>query len=265
MDYFEQNRQLWDNRVAVHLKAELYDQENFMAGKSSLQEIERDALGDVSGKSLLHLQCHFGQDTLSWARQGAKVTGIDFSEKAIETARSMAEQLSLDARFITTNVYDLPEVLDEKFDFVFSTYGAIPWLPDLEKWAKVVGRYVKPGGIFYLAEFHPTLFMFNFDNYKIEYGYFNTGKPYVEEVEGSYAKTEKNEGGGTECFWNHSISEVVNPLAAQGLELLELNEYDFSPYNCFPNLKEREPGRYYWGEFGVKFPHVFSLKMRMKK
>lgn len=262
-DFFEQNRQLWDSRVAVHLKSELYDQENFMAGKNSLTEIERDALGDVSGKSLLHLQCHFGQDTLTFARQGAVVTGIDFSEKAIETARSIASELGLPARFITTNVYDLPDVLDEKFDFVFSTFGAIPWLPDMEKWAAIVGRHLKPGGIFYLAEFHPTLYMFNFENEKIEYSYFNKAEPYIEDVEGTYADKIKGEGGGRECFWNHSISEVVNALLAQGLHLLELNEYDFSPYNCFPGLKEREPGRYVWGSFDATFPHVFSLKMKM--
>ena len=262
-EYFEHNRRLWENRVAVHLESELYDQANFLAGKSSLTEIERDALGDVTGKTLLHLQCHFGQDTLSWARQGAIATGIDFSENAIVTAREIAAELDLEARFISTNVYDLPEVLDEKFDIVFSTFGAIPWLPDMEKWAAIVGRFLKPGGLFYLAEFHPTLYLFNFDNAKVEYSYFNEGTPYVEDVVGTYADKLKGEGGGRECFWNHSISEVVNALLSQGLQLLELNEYDFSPYNCFPNMNEREPGRFVWGNFGVRLPHVFSVKMKM--
>ena len=263
--FFDENKKLWDGRVESHTKSCMYKMEAFMAGETSLTEIERNALGDVSGKSLLHLQCHFGQDTLSWARKGALVTGIDFSTTAIAKANEIRDQLDLQATFIESNVYDLPNVLEGKFDFVFTTYGATPWLPDLDKWAAIIGRYLKKGGIFYIAEFHPTLFMFNFDNYKVEYSYFNENKPYSEEVTGSYADTD-NKAKGIEHFWNHSISEKVNALLQQGLELLELNEFDFSPYKCFPNMIEREPGRYVWGsdQFGVRVPMVLSLKMRMK-
>ncbi len=260
-EFFDQNKDLWNNKVDVHVKSKFYDMEGFLSGKSSLTEIEADALGDVSGKSLLHLQCHFGQDTLTWARRGAIVTGVDFSEKAIDLASSLAGQLKLDARFILANVYDVPEVLDEKFDIVFTTFGAIPWLPDLEKWASVVSRSLKPGGTFYLAEFHPTLYIFNFDNYKVEYGYFTEKNPYSEEITGTYADHD-SEVKGKEYFWNHSISEVVMPLLKEGLQVLDFQEYDFSPYQCFPNMEEREPGRFVWGgNFGVRLPHVFSLKM----
>ena len=171
----------------------------------------------------------------------------------------------MDARFIETNVYDLPAVLDGRFDFVFSSYGTIVWLPDLDKWASIVSRYLKPGGIFYLAEFHPTLYMFNFDNYQVEYDYFNDGNPYIEEVVGSYADTE-SKTKATEYFWNHPVSEIVNALIKNGLELLELKEYDFSPYNCFPNMYEREPGRYVWGQdkFGRRIPMILSVKMRKR-
>ena len=261
--FFKDNLKLWDGRVEGHTKSSLYKMEAFMAGETSLTEIERDALGDVSGKTLLHLQCHFGQDTLSWARKGAKTTGIDFSPNAIAKAEEIRDQLGLDARFITSNVYDLPEVLEGEFDIVFTSYGATPWLPDLDKWAAIVGRYLKTGGIFYLAEFHPTLYMFNFDNHQVEYSYFNENKPYSEEIEGSYADKESKKKG-TEHFWNHSISEKVNALLKQGLQLEELNEYDYSPYNCFANLVEREPGRYVWGtdKFGVRLPMILSLRMR---
>ncbi len=260
-EYFDQNKDLWNNKVDVHVKSKFYDMEGFLAGKSSLTEIEAMALGDVSGKSLLHLQCHFGQDTLSWARQGAIATGVDFSEKAIELARSLVEQLKLDARFILANVYDVPEVLDEKFDIVFTTFGAIPWLPDLEKWAAIINKSLKPGGTFYLAEFHPALYMFNFDNYKVEYGYFTEKNPYSEEITGTYADHD-SEVKGKEYFWNHSISEVMSSLLKEGLQVLDFQEYDFSPYQCFPNMEEREPGRFVWGRnFGVRLPHVFSLKM----
>ena len=262
---FEENKKMWDARVEPHTKSAMYKMEAFLAGETSLTEIERDELGDVSGKSLLHLQCHFGQDTLSWARKGAKATGIDFSPNAIAKANEIRDQLGLDARFIETNVYDLPAVLDGRFDFVFSSYGTIVWLPDLDKWASIVSRYLKPGGIFYLAEFHPTLYMFNFDNYQVEYDYFNDGNPYIEEVVGSYADTE-SKTKATEYFWNHPVSEIVNALIKNGLELLELKEYDFSPYNCFPNMYEREPGRYVWGQdkFGRRIPMILSVKMRKR-
>ncbi len=260
--FFQDNLKLWDARVEVHTKSSLYKMKAFLEGETSLTEIERDALGDVSGKSLLHLQCHFGQDTLSWARKGAKVTGIDFSPNAIAKAEEIRDQLDLNARFVTSNIYDLPEVLAGEFDIVFTSYGATPWLPDLEKWAAIISRYLKKGGTFYLAEFHPTLYIFNFDNYKVEYSYFNENKPYSEEVIGTYAD-KSDQTKGTEHFWNHSISEKVNALLKEGLQLVELNEYDFSPYNCFPNMVEREPGRYVWGadKFGVRIPMILSLKM----
>ncbi|MBI1225557.1 MAG: methyltransferase domain-containing protein [Bacteroidetes bacterium] len=261
--YFEQNRKIWNDRVETHLKSDFYDHTSFMAGKSSLTEIEANALGDVNGKTLLHLQCHFGQDSLSWARQGALVTGIDFSENAIETAKQINDELGLNARFLNSDVYQLPEVLSGKFDIVFSTFGAIPWLPDLEKWADVVSHFLKPGGIFYLAEFHPTFYLFNFENHKVEYGYFTEGKPYSEEISGTYA--DRYAGvQGLEHFWNHSLSEVMSPLLKNGLQVLDFQEFDFSPYNCFPNMVEREPGRFCWGNFGVRIPHIFSLKMQKR-
>ncbi len=258
--YFEQNQKIWDDRVETHLKSDFYDQLGFMAGKSSLKEIEANALGDVKGKSILHLQCHFGQDSMSWVRQGAKVTGIDFSEKAIEAARKINAELGLDATFIQSDVYELPNVLEGQFDIVFTTYGGIPWLPDLEKWAGVVGHFLKPGGTFYQAEFHPLFYIFNFDNHKVEYGYFTEKNPYTEEISGTYA--DRYAGvQGTENFWNHSLSEVMMPLIRQGLQVVDFQEYDYAPYNCFPNMVEREPGRFAWGNFGVRIPHIFSLKM----
>lgn len=262
-NYFKNNQELWDSRVGVHLKSELYDHENFMKGKCSLTEIERDALGDVSGKTLLHLQCHFGQDTISWARKGAIPTGVDFSEKAIAEARKIADELDVKARFIQSNVYDIPEILDEKFDIVFSTFGAIPWLPDLEKWAKIVRDSLKPGGVFYLAEFHPAFYLFNFENGKVEYDYFNSGVPYEEFVDGTYADKEYKGEKRAEYFWNHSITGILTPLLKEGLKLAELKEHDFSPYNCFPNMVEKEPGRYVWSFFENKIPHVLSMKMEM--
>lgn len=259
--FFEENKSLWNAKVPIHLGSAFYDNEAFLKGKSSLTEIEADAFGDVRGKSLLHLQCHFGQDTMSWARKGAKATGIDFSENAIEAARKINDELGLDVSFVLSDVYSLPEVLEDQFDFVFTTYGAIPWLPDLGKWAEVVAHFLKPGGIFYLAEFHPTLYLFNFDTHQVEYGYFTEKTPYEELVTGTYADPAAPIEH-KEFFWNHAISEVITPLVDRGLQLLEFKEYDYSPFNCFPNMVEREPGRFVWGNFGVRLPHIFSVKMR---
>ena len=129
--------------------------ESFKKGKSSLNFIELDGLGDVSGKTLLHLQCHFGMDSLSWSRLGAKVTGIDLSNTAIEKARELNTELGLDAEFICSNVYDLKEMLDKKYDIVFTSYGTIGWLPDLGKWGDIISHFLNPGGIFYIADVHP--------------------------------------------------------------------------------------------------------------
>ena len=143
-DYLEINKQTWNNKTEVHIDSEFYDNENFLKGKSSLNAIELKLLGDFSNKKILHLQCHFGQDSLSLARLGAKVTGVDLSDQAIEKAKEFNEKLNLDAQFICCDVYDLPNHLDEKFDIVFTSYGTIGWLPDLTKWANLVSKFLKP-------------------------------------------------------------------------------------------------------------------------
>ena len=154
------NRTNWDERTPVHAASESYDVEGFKAGRITLHDVERGEMGDVSGKTLLHLQCHFGLDTMSWARLGAKATGVDFSDAAIDLARSLNSELDLDVRFIRSNVYDLPDVLDEQFDIVFTSVGVLCWLPDLDKWASVVSHHLKPGGMFYILDGHPLMNVF---------------------------------------------------------------------------------------------------------
>ena len=139
------NRANWNERTPVHAASEMYDVEGFKAGRITLHDVERREMGDVSGKTLLHLQCHFGMDTMSWARLGAVPTGVDLSDAAIDLARSLSGELNLDVRFIHSNIYDLPDVLDEQFDIVFTSYGALCWLPDLDEWASVVANHLKPG------------------------------------------------------------------------------------------------------------------------
>jgi len=262
-EYFDANENLWDKKTPIHLKADFYDMPGLLAGKTSLRQPELADLPAefVNGKSMLHLQCHFGQDSLSFARMGATVTGIDLSGKAIEAGRELNKQLDLDVTFIKSNVYDLPENLQGKFDIVFTSYGTITWLPDLVKWAKVISHFLEPGGIFYIVDTHPLLYLFDFETNKIAYHYFNSGKPYIESTDGTYADP-KSGLKELEHFWCHSLHEVIQPLLQEGLQLLDFKEYDYSPYDCFPNMEKDGEQVFRYKKAGANIAHLFSIKMR---
>ncbi|MDR6967922.1 ubiquinone/menaquinone biosynthesis C-methylase UbiE [Flavobacterium arsenatis] len=261
-EYIEINKKSWNNRTDAHLESEFYDVKGFIEGKTSLNKIELDLLGEISGKTILHLQCHFGQDTISLARLGAKVAGVDLSDKAIESANELAKKTTAEVSFICCDVYDLPNHLDEQFDMVFTSYGTIGWLPDLDKWAKIVARFLKPEGKFLFVEFHPVVWMFDDNFEKVGYNYFNTGA-IVETETGTYA--DKQAPISNEYVtWNHSISEVVNNLIKNGLEINSLDEFDYSPYNCFNKTIEFEPRKYRIEHLENKIPMVYAI-MATKK
>lgn len=257
--FIQSNLALWDAWASFHPDTEMYNMEAFRNGTSSLTPLEWGALkGRVEGRSLLHLQCHFGQDTLSFARAGAVATGVDFSAEAIRKAKALSAELNVPADFIQAEVSTLS--LPATFDWVFTSYGVLTWLPDLMPWAQVVSRHLKPGGRFYIAEFHPAMMMFEFETGRYGYSYFNTGKPYEEVVSGSYADT----GEGTlrkECTWSHSLAEIIRALMAAGLELKDFNEFPFSPYNCFPEMEEVQPGLFQCRHVPGA-PHLFTLEMQ---
>ena len=258
--YLQANRQLWDQWSKAHPESEMYDVPGFLNGRNSLKPIEIEALGDLTNKSLLHLQCHFGQDTLSMARMGAKVCGLDFSSVAIEQANKLNAQLQLDARFVQADVLQAKGLIEEQFDIVFTSYGVLVWLPNLEAWAEVVSHYLKSGGIFCIVEFHPMLMCFDFEKLTVAYPYFHQKEPDLELVRGSYAVEEMNIEM-EEYVWSHSLSEIISPLLKNGLQLLEFEEYPYSPYNCFPGLVERPDGNFEHKEL-KHTPHLFMLKMR---
>src|SRR5579859_1194418 len=189
-DYMNANRALWDELTPIHARSAFYDVEGFKRGRISLMNIEREEVGDVAGKSLLHLQCHFGMDTLSWARLGASVTGVDFSEKAIALARSLSQELDIPARFLQANIYDLPEMLSEQFDLVYTSYGVLGWLPDIQGWGQVVAHFLKPGATFYIVEGHPFLMIFDdasgVTSYRMGLPYFQGPEPPLFEGNGDY-------------------------------------------------------------------------------
>jgi SAM-dependent methyltransferase len=256
--YFKANKVNWNQRVAVHKDSSFYDRAGFIAGENMLTPIELSEVGIVKGNSLLHLQCHFGLDTLSWSRLGAKCVGVDLSDEAIKLASEINEEAKLDARFICCNVYDLKDHLSDKFDIVFTSYGTIGWLPDLDKWAELIAYYLKPGGIFYIADFHPVLWMFDDEFKEIKYSYENR-EVIVTENQGTY--TDRNaEINGKEYGWNHSISELLNSLINAGLKIEIFNEYMYSPYPCFNNTIQGEDGNWRIKGLENKIPMVYSLR-----
>jgi 2-polyprenyl-3-methyl-5-hydroxy-6-metoxy-1,4-benzoquinol methylase len=257
-DYISKNRELWNKRTAYHMQSDFYDVKGFLEGRSSLSDIELAMLGNsLEGKTVLHLQCHFGQDSLSMARMGAKVTGVDLSDKAIDEAKRLNTQLNLGAEFICCDIYDLPDLLTKKFDIVFTSFGTIGWLPDMDRWATVVGHFLKPGGRFVFAEFHPVVWMFDNDFTKVAYDYFNSG-PIIEVETGTYA--DKSAPITTESVsWNHSLGEVVSALLKQDLTLTSFKEYNYSPYNCFSGTEQIGENKFRIRHLAKDIPMVYSL------
>jgi len=219
-NYIEINRQSWNSRLESHLKSEFYNLDGFLKGETSLNDIELNLLGNIKGKKILHLQCHFGQDTISLSRLGANVTGIDLSDKAIESAIELSKKTNTNTTFICSNIYDLPKVLEEQFDIIFTSYGTIGWLPDLDKWASIISKYLKPNGKFIFVEFHPVIWVFNDNFNEIKYRYFKS-EAIIEKENGTYANREADIEPET-VTWNHSISEVVNNLIKNGLKINSL-------------------------------------------
>jgi len=259
-NYFKVNKATWNQKVTVHAQSDMYKMGAFKAGETSLMPYELEALGDVSGKSLLHLQCHFGQDTLSWSRMGAKCVGVDLSDEGIKLAKQLNEALKLDAEFVCCNVLDTSQHIKKTFDIVFTSYGVIGWLPDLKPWAKMIAERLKVGGEFYMVEFHPILWMFDYvDGHpKMKYHYSQDEVIY-EEYEGTYADNS-SKMVSKEYGWNHGLSEVINALIEAGLQIDYLNEYDESPYDVFPDLVKQENGMYKMKN--QLFPMLFEIKAR---
>jgi 2-polyprenyl-3-methyl-5-hydroxy-6-metoxy-1,4-benzoquinol methylase len=197
-------------------------------------------------------------DTMSWAREGAICVGVDLSDEAINLAKEINTELGLHTEFVCCNVYDLKQNLDKKFDIVFTSYGTIGWLPDLDKWAAIVSHFLKPGGIFYIADFHPVLWMMDENFEQIKYNYFNA-EVIAEELEGTYsdrAAAIKTMNYG----WNHPFSEIITALLKHNLQVLSFNEFPYSPYNCFSNLGQGNDGMWRIKGMDEKMPMMYSIK-----
>ncbi|QQV03673.1 MULTISPECIES: class I SAM-dependent methyltransferase [Chryseobacterium] len=261
-NYLEINKNSWNAKVETHLQSDFYFVDEFIKGRTSLNSIELELLDDLAGKSVLHLQCHFGQDSISLSRMGAKVTAVDLSDKAIEAGISLVEKCHEKVEFICSDVYELPNILDETFDMVFTSYGTIGWLPDLEKWANVVSHFLKPDGHFIMAEFHPVVWMYDDDFTEVSYNYFNE-KPISETYEGTYADFSADIVQDY-VMWNHSLSEVLQNLISKNLEIKTFKEFDWSPYPCFRHIEKFEKGKWRTTKFGNRIPMVYSIKAQKK-
>ena len=239
--YFDANLARWDESVAIHAASQGYDLAGYLKGEKTLYAVEMDEVGDVSGKTLLHLQCHFGMDTLNWARLGATVTGIDFSPEAVDRARQLAAEIGVDdARFLQSNVYDAHDVLDEQFDVVYTGIGALNWLPDIRGWARVAAGFVKPGGFLYLYEGHPMLWSLDEDApsppFQLRYPYFETHHPNEWDWDQTYTDGPKLKNTrGYE--WNHGLGEIVTALIDQGLRLEFLHEHRSMAWQGLPSME----------------------------
>ncbi|MFX1371849.1 MAG: class I SAM-dependent methyltransferase [Promethearchaeota archaeon] len=264
--FFKKNLKRWNELVEINAKSKFYDLEGFKSGKISLLSIELKELGDVKGKSLLHLQCHFGMDTLSWARLGAEVTGIDFSDKAINLAKNLSKELKIPGRFILSNLYDIPEVLNEKFDIIFTSYGSICWLPNLITWAQIISDFLKEEGIFYIIDNHPFGLLIDEHQkaFRVGYNYFSEGIPICFDENGAYADPLAKLKNRKSYDWLHSMSSIVNALIDANLEIEFLHEFPFTFHNIHPNMKRREDGYWEFTDLEFTVPMMFSIKAYKK-
>jgi SAM-dependent methyltransferase len=228
------NRELWDAWTKIHVESSFYDVESFRSGERPIRlaDYEREEVGSVEGRTLLHLQCHFGLDTLSWARLGATVTGADFSEESIAAAQALATAVGIEARFVAADLYSLPELLSDRFDIVYTSGGVLEWLPDIARWGRVAAGFVRPGGFLYLNEIHPVVQALAIEDVtpgelRPAYPYWSHSDPIRFEVQGSYADPDAPTAGLVGHGWNHSLGEIVTALADAGLRLEFLHEFDY--------------------------------------
>jgi SAM-dependent methyltransferase len=255
------NQNLWNEWTDINARSKMYNLDGFKKGENKLDPTVQSEVGEVAGKRLLHLQCHFGLDTLSWARLGADVTGVDFSPKAIDLAVSLSHELNIPGRFICCNIYDLPAHLDGQFDIVFASYGVLTWLPDFPRWMQIASQYIKPGGFFYLADGHPFMWVFDekSDSWNIRYPYFQQ-ESMVVESERSYADPTAPVQTPTCYQWQHTLGEVITGVCQNGLSLEFLHEFGYSVFSAHPSMQEDDRGNWHNPDGDTSLPMLFSVK-----
>jgi SAM-dependent methyltransferase len=254
----------WDERADIHAASDFYHLDNVRQGAGVLHPFEIEETGEVVGKTLVHLQCHLGTDTLSWARRGARVTGVDFSTRAITQARTLAAETGLaeQSRFVVSDVYTAPKSLDgEKFDIVYTGQGALVWLPDLTRWAQTVAELLKPGGFLYLVEFHPYADCLSEDVRHLEDDYF---KLEASVYDSPWTYTDGLQlTNTTSVEWQHPISQVITCLGQAGLRTELFSEYPYLPFRFRQGLvRNQDTGQYEFPPNQPRIPLMYSLRAR---
>jgi SAM-dependent methyltransferase len=258
------NRRLWDELAPVHMAA--YEEVRLLEdGEEVLDEIELAEVGDVRGKALLHLQCHIGTDSLAWRRHGAAVTGVDFSEASIRCAQALADRLGLDARFLHGSVYDVPDLLTETFDVVYTSKGVLCWLRDLRSWARIIEDRLKPGGIVYLMESHPTLNALEEivpGELSIAHRYFHTERPTRwGDAKGDYADPSYVPKHPS-FEWEWAVSDILGALLEAGLRVELCREYERLFFQRFPSMTGCRPRWYHFPRYAGKLPLLLTVRAR---
>ncbi|WP_433527772.1 class I SAM-dependent methyltransferase (plasmid) [Nocardia pseudovaccinii] len=256
------NRALWDEWAAIHAQSSWYNLDAVRAGADKLRPYEIDEIGDVTGLSLLHLQCQLGTDSVSWARRGAHVTGVDFSPVAVEIATDLARELGITAKFVCSDVMQLPENLTGAWDIVYASRGILGWLPDLGAWARVVAHFLKPGGIFYLTDMHPLARAIDPTSAELQLGgpYWHRPEPIRYEVRGSYAEPDAHVESADKFLWAHSTGDLLSGVAQAGLCLEFFHEFAWLD-RPLPSLTKRAE-REFLPPNGFELPLSFSLRAR---
>ncbi len=271
-DYREVNRTSWDERAPAHAASPDYALERFLSDSGFISDVVRfdlPLLGDVSGLRGAHLQCHIGTDTVSLARLGARMTGLDFSPQSLVEARALATRTQSDVDFVEGDVYDAVDLLGERtFDLVFTGIGALCWLPSITRWASVVARLLAPGGRLFLREGHPMLWALadpRLDGLLVvDHPYRETAEPLIWDEPGTYVETDHAFVSTITHEWNHGLGEIVSALLDEGLELTGLVEHDSVPWDALPGMMERlEGGEYRLADRPWRLPHSYTLQARM--
>lgn len=259
------NRVYWDDKATFNL--EHWDVAGFLADPSRLTTIvaaDRDLVGDVRGRSLLHLQCHFGLDPLSWARLGAAVTAVDFSPRAIAIARDLAARAGLDVRFVESDLYAVPDVIEQRFDVVYTGGGALCWLPDIRRWGAVVARMLAPGGVFVIREAHPMLWTLEDERTDallvVERPYFELAEPTRWDSEPIWQKDAP--AALTSYAWHHGLGEIVSALIDAGLAIELLREYRTCLWQALPFMTEGEDGWWRLPDRPERLPLMYAIRAR---
>ncbi|MBN34719.1 MAG: SAM-dependent methyltransferase [Rhodospirillaceae bacterium] len=263
-EHHDINKRWWNEVTPVHTTSEFYDVDGFIKGRNTLGSVERDAVGPVDDKKFLHMQCHFGMDTLSWARLGATVTGVDFSSEAVAKARELAEATGLDdrARFVESDITAVGKLDDAPYDVIFTSFGTIVWLKSLEGWAETIASNLAGDGFFYFLDSHPTAMLFDEESAepKIIYDYFHSDDPNFEEAgSADYADWEYRIQSEARSF-NWGLADIFAALESKGLTICEVREYPFGAWRHFPDMTKADDGYWYRDTNEKALPLLLGFK-----